>query len=35
MDFATLLSAAMRKRAAAILTPEAMQAAGATPEVPQ
>ena len=35
MDFATLLSAAMRKRAAAILTPEAMQAAGAVPEVPQ
>lgn len=35
MDFATLLSAAMRKRAAAILTPEAMQAAGAIPEVPQ
>ena len=35
MDFATLLSAAMRKRAAAILTPEAMQAAGAIPEAPQ
>lgn len=35
MDFATLLSAAMRKRAAAILTPEAMQAAGAIPKAPQ